>query len=204
MYEKLYTRVQAEIDRRATFGPTGRTEKSTGFLSRPETNKPVVEPDVMMDLMEGLKRDTVYYEEEVPNITREGVGTAREALGFIESTDNYGAKGPVMTKGMYKGDRAYGKYQVMGKNIPVWTKQVLGKAMTPQQFLNDTNAQDEVAAHKLQESFDRYGTWDDAASVWFSGRPMSKAGDASDGYNTVPEYVQKFRKAYQRILKENK
>lgn len=204
MYEKLYTKVKAEIDRRATFTPTGRVEGSRGFLSRPEIVQQEDEPDVMMDLMEGLKRDTVYYEEEVPNITRDGVDTAREALGFIESTDNYNAKGPVMTKGMYKGDRAYGKYQVMGKNIPVWTQQVLGKAMTPQEFLKDTEAQDAVAAHKLQESFDRYGTWDDAASVWFSGRPMSKAGDASDGYNTVPEYVQKFRNAYQRLLKENK
>ena len=28
--------------------------------------------------------------------------------------------------------------------------------------------------------------------MWFSGRPMAQAGNASDGYTTVPEYVAKF------------
>jgi len=32
--------------------------------------------------------------------------------------DPYRATGPIVTSGAYAGDRAYGKYQVMGKNIP--------------------------------------------------------------------------------------
>lgn len=121
------------------------------------------------------------------------VGQARESLAMVESSGNYQAIGPVVKEGMYKGDRAYGRYQVMGKNIPAWTKEVLGESMNPREFLANEKAQDAVVEYQLQKSYDKYGTWEDAASVWFSGRPVKSAGNASDGYNTVPEYVSKFR-----------
>src|SRR5690606_20102577 len=60
-----------------------------------------------------------------------------------------------------------------------------------QQFLADKGAQDKVAAVKLGQSIDKFGSVSDAFSVWFSGRPLSQAGNRSDGFNTVPEYVQK-------------
>src|SRR5690606_29736713 len=41
----------------------------------------------------------------------------------------------------------------------------------------------------------KYGNPQDAASMWFSGRPMAEAGNASDGYSTVPQYVDKFTRA---------
>lgn len=125
------------------------------------------------------------------------IDVAVEALAMGESrgSGNYKAVGPVV-----KGDRAYGRYQVMGQYIPVWTKQILGKEMTPQQFLNDPEAQDQVVRARLQSSFDKYGTWEDAASVWFSGRPLKKAGNASDGYLTVPEYVDKFTNNFGALL----
>ena len=50
------------------------------------------------------------------------------AIAKIESGGKYDMLGPV-TK---TGDRAYGKYQVMGANIPSWTKETLGREMTPQ------------------------------------------------------------------------
>lgn len=204
MYEKLYTAAKAEIDRRATFTPTGRVEKSTGFLSRPETNKTMIEPDHMMDLMEMLQKDDAYYKQEVPNISMGGLDSAVEAIGLIESNNNYSAKGPVMTKGMYKGDRAYGKYQVMGKNIPVWTKQALGKAMTKEEFLADPKAQDLVIRHRFQKHFDKYGTWDDAAAIWFTGQPVKSMGNVDDGYTSAPEYLKKFRNARQTVLGADK
>jgi hypothetical protein len=36
----------------------------------------------------------------------------------------------------------------MGENIPVWTKKYLGDEMTPQEFLADKDAQDQVARGK--------------------------------------------------------
>ena len=118
------------------------------------------------------------------------------AIKKIESSGNYRALGPV-TK---TGDRAYGAYQVMGANIPQWTEQVLGKAMTPQEFLASPEAQDAVFHHQFSQAMDKYGTADDAASVWFSGRPMHKAGNVADVTGTtVPQYVQNFRNALGQV-----
>ena len=113
------------------------------------------------------------------------------ALGTIESGNNYSALGPDTGKG-----RAYGRYQVMDFNIPVWTKEVLGSPLTPDQFLRDRNAQDAVARAKFGQYVEQYGNPYDAASVWFSGRPMAEAGGASDVTGTsVPQYVGRFANA---------
>lgn len=102
---------------------------------------------------------------------------------------NYAALGPVLKS----GDRAYGKYQVMGANIPSWTKQALGRSMTPEEFLADSDAQEKVFENQFERNFKKYGTLEDAASVWFSGRPLAQAtkAGARDVNMGVPEYVQK-------------
>lgn len=115
-----------------------------------------------------------------------------DAIAQIESSRNPRAIGPE-TK---KGDRAYGMYQVMGNNIPSWSEEALGRRLTPQEFLADENAQRTVARHHFGKALNKYGTPEDAASVWFSGRPMAKAGNASDILGTtVPAYINKFRSA---------
>jgi len=124
-------------------------------------------------------------------VSPEVLNNAANALGSVESGNDYSRLGPVLKS----GDRAHGYYQVMGNNIPSWTKEVLGRAMTPDEFLKNPDAQDSVFMAKFGQAAQKYGNLDDAASVWFSGRPMSKAGNASDGFNTVPEYVAKFRNA---------
>lgn len=111
------------------------------------------------------------------------------AIANIESSGNYGALGPV-TKG---GDRAYGKYQVMGANVPTWTKEATGTQMTPEEFLANKEAQDTTFKHHFGKALEQYGTPEDAASVWFSGKPRAAAGNASDVLGTtVPSYLKKF------------
>lgn len=105
----------------------------------------------------------------------------------VESSGNYGALGPV-TK---SGDRAYGAYQVMGNNIPSWTQAALGVRMTPEQFLANKDAQDLVARSQFAANLSKYGNPNDAISTWFTGRPVAKAGNASDGYNTNDAYINK-------------
>lgn len=106
------------------------------------------------------------------------------AIGSFESGNNYSSLGPIT-----KGDRAYGRYQVMGRNIPQWTQEVLGRRLTPQEFLTDQAAQDAVAHAKLGGYFNKYGNTSDAASAWFSGRPM-RGNKSSDVLGTsVPAYV---------------
>lgn len=114
------------------------------------------------------------------------------ALGQIESSNNYSAVGPETES----GNRAYGRYQVMDFNIPVWTKEVLGQSLTPQQFLASKEAQDAVARQRFGQYVEKYGNPYDAASAWFSGRPMAQAGQSADVTGTnVPEYVSRFAEA---------
>lgn len=125
------------------------------------------------------------------------INRTAEAIGRYESGGRYNALGPVLPSGSYAGDRAYGKYQIMGKNIPSWTKQALGQSMTPQQFLKDTNAQDQTAKYFMQKHLDKYGTVEDVASMWLSGKPASgnSAQDLATGV-TVPQYIKNVMKNY--------
>ncbi len=107
-----------------------------------------------------------------------------------DGSGGYAAIGPETDS----GDRAYGAYQVMGVNVGPWTEAALGRAMTPQEFINDPQAQDAVFQHRFGGYLDQYGNARDAASVWFSGRPLDRAGNDSDGYMTVPAYVAKFER----------
>ena len=120
--------------------------------------------------------------------------TYAAAVRKIESGSyegNYSALGPVTRN----GDRAYGAYQVMGNNIKSWTKEILGQSLSIKEFLSNRAAQDKVFYGKFGQSVDKFGTYADGVSVWFSGRPVSRAGNASDGYNTVPQYLSKVQSA---------
>ena len=56
-----------------------------------------------------------------------------------------------------RGDYPYGKYQVMGENIPAWTQAYLGQEMTPQEFLADPDAQETVASGQGSKYLAKYG-----------------------------------------------
>lgn len=132
------------------------------------------------------------------------IDAALEAFAAVESrgSGDYKALGKIIKSGMYKGDRAYGRYQVMGNNIPVWTKKYLGESMTKEDFLNDPASQDALVVAFLREKYEKYGTIEDAVSEWFTGDPLKKAQDrnASDGDSTVNEYVSKFRREFLNAL----
>src|SRR6478609_2925411 len=119
------------------------------------------------------------------------------AIADIESrgSGDYQAVGPV-TK---RGDRAYGKYQMMGRNLPQWTREALGREMAPQEFLADPEAQDRVFDHVFGGLVERFGNAEDAASAWFTGRPRRTGSKARDVLGTSgEEYVQKFAAAMAR------
>lgn len=123
---------------------------------------------------------------------------ARTAIASIESSGgDFGALGPV-TK---SGDRAYGAYGVMGDNIPSWTKEVLGRSLTPSEFLADPQAQTEVFNTKFGQYVKQTGNANDAASMWFTGKTQAEGGKLSDATATTPgitgnEYVSRFSQAY--------
>lgn len=112
------------------------------------------------------------------------------AIAKIESGGNYGAVGPQTSS----GDRAYGKYQIMGSNIPQWTQAALGYSMTPQQFMQSPSAQDAVFNHQFGGYVQKYGP-QDAASMWLTGRTLGAggAGAADQNGTTGQAYADQFK-----------
>jgi hypothetical protein len=111
-----------------------------------------------------------------------------DAISGIESGGRYGLLGPV-TK---SGDRAYGKFQVMGANVPQWTQQYYGQTLTPQQFLANPQAQDAVFQGKFGQYAQKYGP-EGAAKAWFAGERGMNNPNASDMLGTtVDAYGKKF------------
>jgi len=119
------------------------------------------------------------------------LGGAANAIAGIESGGRYDALGPV-TK---TGDRAYGKYQVMGSNIPVWTERYLGRRMTPEEFLASPEAQEAVFQGEFGRLVAKYGP-EGAARAWFAGEGGMNDPNRRDILGTsVADYSRKFTTA---------
>jgi hypothetical protein len=80
----------------------------------------------------------------------------------------------------------------MGANIPAWTKATMGVEMTPEEFLADPAAQDQVFETIFGGNAKRYG-FADAASIWHSGVPLRRAIEEgrTDGYMGTDDYTRK-------------
>jgi hypothetical protein len=77
----------------------------------------------------------------------------------------------------------------MGANIPSWTKAYYGKTLTPQQYLNNSAAQEAVARGKLQSYYNKYGARG-AASAWYSGNAsLSESTRSQSGGPSIKSYV---------------
>jgi hypothetical protein len=123
-----------------------------------------------------------------------GGDRSANAIAGIESGGRYDAVGPVANP---KGQRAYGKYQIMDFNVGPWTQEVLGTAMTPQQFLASPQAQDAVFKAKFGQYAQKYGSPEAAARAWFAGEGgMNNPGATDVLGTTVQGYGQKFAQAY--------
>jgi hypothetical protein len=121
-----------------------------------------------------------------------------EVTSGQESGGNYHSIGPETRT----GDRAYGKYQVMGANVPSWTQEVTGRSMTPAEFLQDSDAQEAVYKTKMGQYAQKYGP-EGAARAWFAGEggmnnPNARAHTPSGTpYGpTVSQYGNNFRMAF--------
>lgn len=115
----------------------------------------------------------------------------KNGISNIESQGSYNAIG----KKTHTGDQAYGKYQVMGANIPAWTKEATGTTATPQEFLSNPDLQEKVATHRVGVLYDKYGNPADVASAWFTGGPLKQNANKKDVNNTSDtDYVAKVLK----------
>ena len=111
---------------------------------------------------------------------------ARNAIRFMESSGNYGTN---------TGNGALGAYQVMARNLPSWSREAFGREVSAKEFLANPQLQDQLFDHKFGQYFQKYGNLQDAASAWFTGRPLAGGGaGASDGNITGQQYVARFNK----------
>jgi hypothetical protein len=116
----------------------------------------------------------------------------QQAISRIESgsyAGNYNILGPTTRT----GDYAVGRYQVMASNVPSWSQTWYGQKLTADQFRANPAAQDAVFNGQFGSYINRYGNTSDAASAWFTGRPLSQGANASDINGTTGnQYVNQF------------
>jgi hypothetical protein len=114
-----------------------------------------------------------------------------DAISSVESGGNYHAVGP-NTGSM---GRALGKYQVMSENVGPWSKEVLGREVSPSEFLSNPKIQDAIFEGKFGQYVNKYGQ-DGAARAWFAGERGMNNPNARDAFGTtVAEYSRRFNRA---------
>ncbi len=167
-----------------SFGPYG----DFAHIQLPKQQRLQGQANVLGGSVLGSKSQSMY-NQDLPHV-----------MAGIAGVESAGAKNPygLMSKPSRGGDRAYGKYQIMGSNVPVWTKEATGKSYTPQQFLANPDLQEQTARYKINQSLEKGYSPQDAASIWFTGRPYAKAGGrVKDVYGTTNDmYQQKFNRGY--------
>lgn len=117
-----------------------------------------------------------------------GVGSFINAIASQESGGNYGA--------VNRTSGALGKYQIMASNISSWSREALGRAVTPSQFLSSPQIQERVAQAKLASYYQKYGAAG-AAIAWYAGPAAAQRyvstgqiSSASQGaYPSILSYV---------------
>lgn len=115
-------------------------------------------------------------------------GASARAIKGIESGGRYNIRGPVTET----GDRAWGKFQVMGRNVGPWSQAATGRSYSPEEFLNDPYAQEAVFAHRFGGYEQKYGP-EGAARAWFAGEGGMNQPSRSDQLGTsVAEYSRRF------------
>lgn len=91
--------------------------------------------------------------------------------------------------------RALGAYQVMESNIGPWSREAVGREVTPDEFLRNPQIQDQIFQHKFGQYVQKYGNPQDAASAWFTGRPLAQGANARDVLGTTgAQYVADFNR----------
>lgn len=117
----------------------------------------------------------------------------RDAIASIESagSGDYSAVGPTHPK----LGRALGRYQIMEANIGPWSREVLGREVTPEEFIANPQLQDAIFDGKFGGYVQQFGP-EGAAQAWFAGPGGVGKMDRQDSLGTsVAEYTQKFSSA---------
>lgn len=170
--------------------PAGQPQGSflTNLLgnNRPQASAAPVAP---------MSRSAVPNQPPIPGIQRQAgpMDGYRNAIASIESagSGDYAAIGPTHPK----LGRALGRYQVMEANIGPWSQEVLGRTVTPEEFMANPQLQDAIFDGKFQQYVQKFGP-EGAAQAWFGGEGGVGQTARTDSLGTsIGEYRNKFTKA---------
>jgi hypothetical protein len=122
-----------------------------------------------------------------------GSSSYRDAIASIESagSGDYKAVGPTHPK----MGRALGRYQIMEANIGPWSREVLGREVTPDEFMANPQLQDAIFDGKFNSYVQKFGP-EGAAQAWFAGPGGVGKTNRKDSLGTdVGTYGRKFMSA---------
>ncbi|MDE4602454.1 hypothetical protein LOF12_14020 [Sinorhizobium meliloti] len=122
-----------------------------------------------------------------------GSGSYRDAIASIESkgSGDYKAVGPTHPK----MGRALGRYQIMEANVGPWSREVLGREVTPDEFMANPDLQDAIFDGKFNSYVQKFGP-EGAAQAWFAGPGGVGKTNRKDSLGTdVGTYGRKFMSA---------
>jgi len=115
----------------------------------------------------------------------------RNAIAAIESDgsggyDAIGATNPTL-------GRALGRYQIMEANLPAWSKRALGREVSVDEFMANSDIQDAIFDDRFGGYVEQYGE-ERAARVWFGGQGNVNSTSGSDAHGrlTIGNYGQDF------------
>jgi hypothetical protein len=86
---------------------------------------------------------------------------------------------------------AVGKYQVLKSNIPNWSRQVLGRSITWQQFRDSPQLQEQIVSGILHGYYNKWGARG-AAAAWYAGpgnHDLDMSTRAQPGGPSIKSYV---------------
>lgn len=117
-------------------------------------------------------------------VAKDDFGAFVKAIAGKESGGSYQARN--------RDSGAMGKYQIMPSNIEGpggWDMEILGRNITPEQFMANPALQDKIALGKLRQYYNKYGPRG-AASAWYSGDPNKWQNTSPQGgYPSIAAYV---------------
>jgi hypothetical protein len=117
-----------------------------------------------------------------------GNSSYRDAIAKIESGGRYDAVGPTHPK----MGRALGKYQVMEANVGPWSRQVLGREVSADEFLRTPELQDAIFDGIFNGYVEKFGP-EGAAQAWFGGPGgVGKTGRKDSLGTSIGKYGQMF------------
>ena len=106
------------------------------------------------------------------------------AVGSTESSGRYNVSVDLKHKNGTP-DTALGKYQILQSNLAPWLKEAGMASMSPQEFLNNEKAQDDLARFKLNQYQEKYGSANEAVKRWRGmGGTDAKFGETEAAYLT--------------------